>query len=165
MCVILSDLAVARCVRANKFVGRPSEISCVWHSGATVGHRTCDQEVASSIPGQGAAEARQVFSHQFASTPTVFVAPYGDVKQSAVPLLVRNQLLITETLDDDGLATAGRSNRTSDDWNPSAPSARVGCPSSGHLPPRHLPPHKSQSSSSSSSSFYLPNNCSLILYC
>ena len=26
-----------------------------WRGGATVGRRTCDQEVASSIPGQGAA--------------------------------------------------------------------------------------------------------------
>jgi len=26
-----------------------------WRGGATVGRRTCDQEVASSIPGQGTA--------------------------------------------------------------------------------------------------------------
>jgi len=45
-----------------------------WRGGAMVGRRTCDQEVASSIPGQGAAAwlLWASCSHPVASTLTLF---------------------------------------------------------------------------------------------
>jgi len=45
----------AKLVAALLMVARVTAGLAWWRGGATVGRRTCDQEVASSIPGQGAA--------------------------------------------------------------------------------------------------------------